>query len=248
MTETQTLPHVERHRFTPQRRKLTIIDRRNLGPGMLRLTLAGRALEGFTSLSPEDHIKLFVPDGAGGVVMRDYTPRRYDAAAHRLEIDFALHEAGPATLWAMAAQIGDEAEIGGPRGSQVIAGPIARWLLIGDETALPAIGRRIEEMAPGTPVTSLVALRTSEDAQSFTTAAEHRALWVLRADPTDPQPLLNALAQVEIDAETFVWIAAEAGVARCLRDTLRARGVAPAWMKAAGYWVAGAADSSVKEL
>jgi len=79
---------------------------------MLRLTLEGPELEEYTSLSPGDHIKIFAPDSIGGTVMRDYTPRHYDAFTGRLDIDFALHEAGPATLWAINAKIGDAAEIG----------------------------------------------------------------------------------------------------------------------------------------
>jgi hypothetical protein len=46
-----------------------------------------------------------------------------------------------------------------------------------------------------------------------------------------------------------VWIAAEAGVARRLREHLvETRGLDKRWIKAAGYWVAGEADSSAKNL
>ncbi|MAQ36525.1 MAG: hypothetical protein CMO21_04750 [Thioclava sp.] len=47
---------------------------------------------------------------------------------------------------------------------------------------------------------------------------------------------------------TFVWIAAEASVARALRDDLIARGHPKEWLKAAGYWIAGQADGSAKDL
>ena len=41
----------------------------------------------------------------------------------------------------------------------------------------------------------------------------------------------------------FVWIAAEAKVARALREhVLSERGHPPAWLKASGYWVKGVAD------
>src|SRR5256885_10341559 len=35
--------------------------------------------------------------------LRDYTPLRYDAARQNLIMDFALHDAGPATEWALTA-------------------------------------------------------------------------------------------------------------------------------------------------
>ena len=241
-------PVITRLRHETRRRTLTVLASERLTPSMLRLRLGGPEMAGFVSASPSDHVKLFVPDGAGGQVMRDYTPRRFDTDEGWLEIDFALHDAGPATLWALQARVGDRAEIGGPRGSQVIGGPIAAWLLIGDETALPSIARRIEGLAPGTPVTSLVAIPSDADRQRIATQARHRALWVSRADATDAAPLLAAFAALPLADATFVWIAAEAGVARALRDAALARGVLPEWLRAAGYWVAGQADASEKEL
>lgn len=245
---TLNAPVIERHRHDTRRRTLTVTANERLSPVMLRLRLAGPDLDGFLSLSPADHLKLIVPDGAGGTTMRDYTPRRHDIATGELWIDFAIHDAGPATLWALAARPGDRVEIGGPRGSQVIVGPIGHWLLIGDETALPSIARRIEELGEGDSVTSLIAVPGPEDEQSITTTARHRAIWVHRAGPADPAPLIAALAGLPLAPSTFVWIAAEAGVARALRDDLLDRGHRPGWMKVAGYWVKGEADAADKAL
>jgi NADPH-dependent ferric siderophore reductase len=245
MTE---LPIIERHRLETRRRRLTVAAVERLSPAMLRLVLKGGDLEGFTSLSPDDHIKVFVPDGTGGTAMRDYTPRRHDAAAGRLWLDFALHDAGPATLWALSVKPGDTAEIGGPRGSAVIGGQIRHWVLVGDETALPAIARRIEELPAGARVTCLVAVPSAADEQVFDTEADHRAIWVHRDSATDPVPVLAQLAEVDMIPGTFVWIAAEAGVARALRDHFLDRGHPKAWMKASGYWMAGKADASEKDM
>ncbi len=144
----------------------------------------------------------------------------------------------------MQAKVGDPAEIGGPRGSQLFGGPIAAWLLIGDETALPSIARRIEELPAGTPVISIVAVPTDADRQEIGTAADHRAIWVSRSDPTDPAPLLAALADVPLRPAQVVWIAAEVGVAgpRPARGSAGAQ-VAPGLGRAGGYWVAGQADA-----
>ncbi len=241
-------PEITRLRYETRRRLLTVLATERLAPNMLRLRLGGAELAGFVSSSPGDHIKLFVPDGTGGQTMRDYTPRQFDVVAGWLDIDFALHDAGPATLWALQARPGDRAEIGGPRGSQVIGGPIPAWLLIGDETALPSIARRIEEMPKDARVTSLVAVPGMADRQAIATRADHRAIWVERDDPADPRPLVSAFDRIDLGPGTFVWIAAEAGVARALRDAASGRGVAPDWLRAAGYWQAGKADAPVKEL
>ena len=103
--------------------------------------------------------------------MRDYTPRRFDPAARTLAIDFAVHDAGPATQWALDSAPGDTIEIGGPRGSLVVSPTFDWWLLIGDETALPAIGRRIEELPAGVRAISVVVVSSEGEQQRFDTAA-----------------------------------------------------------------------------
>lgn len=241
------LPRIERVRHELKRRRLTVTAIEALTPNMIRIALGGEELEGFTSLSAGDHIKIFVPDGEGGVAMRDYTPRRYDAETRTLLLDFAVHEAGPATRWAMGAKVGDTVEIGGPRGSQLITGPIRSWLLIGDETALPSIGRRIEEMAAGTLVTSVVAVPGPADEQQFETAAALTARWVHREDAADADAIIARLRDIAIAPGTFVWIAAEGAVTRAVRAYLTGeRGHPLTWLRASGYWVKGKADTTEK--
>lgn len=241
---------ITRIRHELRRRSLVVRRTEYVTPRMLRLTLAGYELAGFTSLSPDDHIKVVVPGANGEDERRDYTPRHFDPVANELTVDFALHEAGPVTAWARAARPGDVAAIGGPRGSVVVPHDFDWWLLIGDETALPAIGRRIEELPAGTRVTSIVAVAGPEEEQRFATSADHAAIWVHRpaerAD--DPAPLLAALDRWEAPpGDGFIWVAAEAGVARALRmRVLGERRHPAAWLKASGYWVKGRADTTEK--
>ena len=91
-----------RVRHEPRRRQLDVKQVERLAANMIRVTLGGD-LAGFTSLGFDDHVKLFFPDLAdvdAEAASRDYTPRRYDPAANTLDIDFVLHDAGPATRWA----------------------------------------------------------------------------------------------------------------------------------------------------
>lgn len=244
------MPHeIVRLKHEVVRRRLTVHDAVSLTPHMRRLILGGDALEGFNSPAADDHVKIFVP-GPEGFVGRDYTPRRYDGAAQALTIDFALHDAGPATAWARQAQVGDEVEIAGPRGSAIVPSDFDWWLLIGDETALPAIGRRVEELPAGTPVATVVAVPGPQDEQRLETGAAHRAVWVHRAPAAaaNPAPLLAALKSLPRPAgDGYIWIAAETHVARALRAwVLEDFGHPAAWTKASGYWTEGRADASEK--
>src|SRR5579872_7402886 len=100
----QRVAHRVRHEV--KRRLLQVREVRALTPKMVRIVLGGDELAGFISAAHDDHVKLFfpapgedkpamptpVPNGpvyAEGVtppVARDYTPRRYDAAANTLTV------------------------------------------------------------------------------------------------------------------------------------------------------------------
>lgn len=243
-------PVIERVRHETRRRNLTVKSTKYITPGMLRIELTGEELSDFISLGADDHIKVFLASDGEKPEMRDYTPRRYSNDARELTLDFAVHEAGPATAWALDAKPGDTLQIGGPRGSAVVHGEnIKQWVLIGDETALPAIGRRIEEAAPGTKITSIVTVADEKEHQNFVTEAEHKALWVHRPqeDATDSSALIETLKTLEFTPGTFVWVASEASVTRAVRSYLVDTLSFPlSWMKAAGYWVKGQADTTEK--
>ncbi len=93
-----------RVRHETKRRMVQVSRVEPLSPHMRRITFAGDELEGFVSAAPDDHVKIFFPSPAGGEpVMRDYTPRRFNAATRELVVEFVLHGTGPASAWAAQA-------------------------------------------------------------------------------------------------------------------------------------------------
>ncbi len=244
------LHQIQRIRHETQLRTLTVETVENLTPRMLRIGFSSPNLGNFVSASADDHIKLFfpweTPREDERPCMRDFTPRSFDIAQGKLVIDFALHEAGPATQWAANAKVGSTLEFGGPRGSSVIPDDFDWYLLIGDETALPAIGRRVEELRADVPVLTAVLIASADEVQTFQTRAAWTPIWVIRDGVTDDAELVRqTLALHDFPpGEGFVWIAAEAGNARTLRAYIvDERGHPREWVKAAGYWKRGQADA-----
>jgi NADPH-dependent ferric siderophore reductase len=239
-----------------KRRTLSVGAVERLTPNMVRVTLTSPELRDFTSAAPDDHIKLFFPTGpaeAGGeppTAMRDFTPRRFDTARGELIIDFALHDAGPATAWAAQAAPGQTLRIGGPRGSTVVPDDFDWYLLIGDETALPAIARRAEEIRPQARIITLAAVTGTAEEQKLSSRAPLEAHWIHRpaAAAHDPEPFLSALAKIQFPSgDGFIFIAAEGGVARALRAYVtEQRGHSKTWVKASGYWKRGQAETHEK--
>lgn len=68
---------ITRERHETKRRRLTVREKRNVTPNMIRIVLGGDELAGFVSLGADDHIKLMLPAGfgTGQAERRDYTPR-----------------------------------------------------------------------------------------------------------------------------------------------------------------------------
>jgi NADPH-dependent ferric siderophore reductase len=235
---------IERIRHETRRRTLTVQTVVKLTPHMLRIGFTSDDLQDFVSLSADDHVKLFFPAEGGRDCMRDYTPRYFDTEQGTISIDFAMHDAGVATKWAAAAKVGDQLEIGGPRGSAVIPKDFDWYWLIGDETALPAIGRWLEEAPAGLMVTTVVIIDSDDDRQSISTKATWTPIWLPRNGAKDDAGLLQAtLAGREVPSgDGFVWIAAEGSIARSLRTyVIDHRQHRREWTKAAGYWVRGIA-------
>ncbi len=235
-----------------KRRRLDVLRVTDLTPRMRRITLGGPELAGFVSLGADDHIKLFFAENAeqqaalesmkfGGdsdgpkPAMRDYTPRRYSAELGELDIDFVLHGDGPASTWAEQAAPGQYLYAGGPRGSMIVPDMFDSYLLIGDETALPAIARRLEELPAKRQVLALIEVPNAAEQQTLHSAANVEVQWLHRDAGQD---LLSAVKGITLPSGSlYTWIATEASASRRIRRVLLDDfGVNEDFLKAAGYW------------
>jgi NADPH-dependent ferric siderophore reductase len=240
-----SLPVVTRVRHEIKRRDLTVLRLDRLAPRMLRVVLGGPEVAQFTSLGFDDHVKLLFPgEDPATPVMRDFTPRRYDAATQELWIDFYLHDTGPAGTWSAQVKVGQKLTVAGPRGSAVIAlDGIDSHVLVGDETALPAIGRRLEELPEG--VRALVMIESDGGSKGYPlqSRAALEVVDVTRAGQSNSpgQEIIARLRDVQFPAgRCFTWVATESQAARAIRRYLTdERGLDRHWIKAAGYWQRG---------
>jgi NADPH-dependent ferric siderophore reductase len=236
---------------------LRVVD---LTPRMRRITLGGPELAGFVSLGTDDHVKLMFPQnaaeqaaletlvlGAGKdngplPAMRDYTPRRYDLNTLELDIDFVLHGDGPASTWAEQAQPGQFLHIGGPRGSMIVPDMFDSYLLIGDETALPAIARRLEGLAANRRALVVIEVENGAEQQKLDSPAQVNVIWVLREGGRNN--LLTTVKQLQIPGGSlYAWVATETKVSRQIRRVLLdEHGLNEQFVKAVGYWRADDSD------
>ena len=88
---------------------------------------------------------------------RRFTVRHWDPDARELTIDFVAHgDVGYAGSWAQRAAPGDRLQFRGPGGGYSPR-PDADWhLLIGDESALPAISASVESLPASARVVAMI--------------------------------------------------------------------------------------------
>jgi NADPH-dependent ferric siderophore reductase len=186
------------------------------------------------------------PGGAHGVALRSYTARRQDPARGEVEIDFVLHGDGPAAAWAGAAAPG--ALLGVAGGASLGEKPAGRLLLVGDETALPAISRILREAAPDVSGLALVEVADPAEEQPLSALTGVDVRWLHRngTAPGESSLLVDAVAALDpFDGpDVFAWVGAESAAVRAIRADLRGRwGLGRAQHHAIGYWRRGRAMS-----
>jgi NADPH-dependent ferric siderophore reductase len=228
---------VQRVRHELRRREVQVARVEQLGNAFVSITFTGDDLADFTSASFDDHVKFMFEDGAGNLVRRDYTPRRFDPARRELTLEFALHGDGRACTWAKRATLGLPATIGGPRGSMISPLDYDWHLLIGDASALPAIARRLEELPAGSRVQVMLLAGAAADRRELACAAQLKLHWF-----EDDEALLSAVAALQLPTgEGFAWAAGEAALMKGIRRILvDAKGHPKQAMRVAAYWRHGA--------
>lgn len=182
-------------------------------------------------------------------VMRNYSVRAYRAATAdagaEIDVDFVLHgsaaegTAGPASHWAETCQPGehvliiDEGLTFNPqRGTE-------RVLLVGDETALPAIASISASLAEDAAGTVIVEVPSDEDALPFPHPPGVEIVWLVRPHDTAPGVLaLETLGRTALPAAPFhAYAAGEQALASGVRKHLVGeRGVDKNAVSFCGYW------------
>lgn len=224
---------------------------------MIRLTLAGAELAGFELEHPAASVRLLIPspgsselviprwngneflleDGTRPVI-RTFTPR--SLTPHGLDLDIVVHEGGAVSDWAETANLGAAAAVSGPGRGYEVDGSVSGYLLIGDETAIPAISQLLEHIPEAIPVEAHLVVNNDFGRIEMPDHRDSVLTWREISEPTDAgAAMLTALQETERDETRKVWCAGEAAAVQAVRNHLfRELGLARALGNVRGYWKA----------
>jgi len=261
MAATEAIPQAYYPEFDIKIRELQVLRRTSVTPRMVRVTLGGPNLDGFESHVAYEHVKLVFPDPDTGITRyptqdgdhldwprpfpptRDYTIRRYDAEAQQIDIDFVVHPGGRASEWAQTCEIGSTLWVAGPRPDLMIPPAFTFLVILGDETALPAIGRWLEEWPEGTRGVVAVEIHDDEERQDLPVPDGVTLTWLSREGaPAGSTTLLGDFArsiQLPTDEHVYVFAQGEAGCIKPVRTWARAHGFGKGNSDIGGYWRVG---------
>lgn len=215
-----------------------------LTPNMIRITLDGEDLRRFVSSGDPDErlLALVPPPGKSRAAepirqpdgtldygedddeprLRSYTVRRYDPATGQMLIDFVRHAGGVAGSWAVRAEVGDVVYLSPAKGWYAPPAGAAWQLLMADMTALPALGRIVEELTADRRAIAVAEVIEPRDRQQIASPAEVSWRWLAGGNGHGPSRLLAALRELTMpEGRGYVWFAGEAGESRAVRKHLR---------------------------
>ena len=230
-------------------RTATVGAVRRLTTHVVRVTLTGGDIATIDVPPCTDrYIKLVLgeptePDGRP--LVRAYTIRALRDG--EWDVDVVVHgDEGLGGPWAQRVRPGETVTFFGPGGGYApdLAAP---WhLLVGDDSALPAIAAAVEALPAGAVAHAFVEVPEAADRQRLVSDADVRVTWVHRGTATLSETVASAYASGALPAGApHAFLHGEAGSVRELRRWVRtALGVPRELLSASGYWRRGHDDES----
>lgn len=247
--------------------ELEVIDNQQVSPHLRRVTLGG---DGVAAMTPQGYDQWFrffmrregqdelrIPTSASTWFpqylamrastrpwIRNYTVRDFRLESGELDIDFVCHEdPGPGAAWALRAERGERAVLldeGLLYNDDGLPGDV---LMVGDESALPAIAGICGSLADDVRGTAVIEIGHRDDIQQFRSPEGVDVRWIERGSAREGDAALEELRGLRIAADLgYAYSAGEQALATGTRRHLvRDRGIDKRRITFTGYWKLGKA-------
>jgi NADPH-dependent ferric siderophore reductase len=231
---------------TPLPVPITVTFSGELTPRTRRITFEGPIT--VNTKNPASYLSLYFTkpgadwsgrDDAAALPKRTYTPRYIFPECDSITIDFALLGEGRATEWARRARAGDVIWAGAITGGYEVPADLEHLVLVGDDTAIPAIGTVLEAIPDKTRTTVIIEIVDEDDERNLSDAVPCDPIWLHRGtDVTDVgDQMLNLVRSITVPRSAHWWLAGEREAILAIRDhLLESRSVPRERISTAAYW------------
>lgn len=248
---------------------MTVTAVRDVAEHVRRVTFSAAEFEQYKPLGYDEYFGLMMPPSGGELVMPDpetinvrsaiakldeavrpdlrfYTIRTHRPGDAEVDVDVVLHgDAGPASAWAMRAEVGAEVGFRTGSGSYTLGNPGERHLVVGDETATPAIAAMMDA---ATDAGASIAARMDVIVEAPTAGhisplpdTPSEATVLLRGDDVPGSAVSKHVAEMDAVDYDYAWVCGESSLATGIRRHLvKERGMRKRSIMFSGYWKLGA--------
>jgi NADPH-dependent ferric siderophore reductase len=234
----------------------------DLHPQLRRITFGGGDLATFTPAGPDTFLYLLAPPPGRRELTIDqsftwaahaempederpigayYTLRHWRPEQHELDILCVLHDdAGPASAWAAGARPGDPVALWGPRTAYAPPAATDSYLLVADETGLPAVAVILESLPDGTAARVFAEVASGNERQELPESPSFEVTWLHRdGAPAGTTTLLaDAVRAMPWPGRTpYVWGGGESRAMTAVRRYVRGEvGLDRTAVSLVAYW------------
>ena len=237
---------------------LAVKSKTFLTPHYIRIVLSGDDIGNFRYAQVGDNNKLLIPnehtdfsvEGRPEGDIRTYTLRALDLAKGEMTVDFVAHgEEGPASNWAINAQVSDQLMVFMKQKNKQLFKPADWYCLVGDHTALPVISVILESLPEDAVGKVLLEVYSSEDVLELQKPVGVDIQWIYNDHPGEQTLLPDFFTQIEIpeNGTRFLYSAAEFQSVRAIQDQIRSKEfISRDEWQSFSYWKYGVAESDPK--
>lgn len=243
---------------------VTVVGVHALTAHLRRLTLAAPELTTHAPLGPDEYFGLLMPRpgqplpalptsglaniraevaALGAEVRPDlrwYTVRAHRPAVGEVDVDVMVHgDEGPGSAWVSTARVGDEAGFQTGAASYHAGLPLGTHLLVGDETASPALSAILEQQLPGVRLQVVLEVADRDWVPELPPARDAEVVVVHRGSGPLGSAALPAVRALGTERPSFAWICGEQTFAKEIRRHVRDLGVDRRNVYHCAYWIVG---------
>jgi NADPH-dependent ferric siderophore reductase len=231
-------------------------------PHLRRVVVSGNDLATFVPTAPDTFVYVLLPPPGRDELTIDqsftwegyehmgeadrpvgayYTVRRWDAARRELTMLMVRHgDDGAASAWIGRAQPGDPLALWGPRTAYHPPVGTDRYVLVADDTGLPAVAAILESLPNGAPATVFAEVADESERQDLPAADRFDIRWLYRdgAEPGTTTLLADAVRALDWPAGAlYVWGGGESRAMTAVRRYVRdERGLRREAVSLVAYW------------